>query len=68
MSTLFEGDVAVVVAVVLPSRLSRSWRALSLSVSGSEGLVLVLPLPRSVVRKRGLWMRLAGWVGSMDCL
>ena len=64
MSMLFEGEVAVVVAVVSPSRLSRSWgaaRALDLPVSVSEGLVLVLPLPRSVVRtKRGLWMRLAG--------
>ena len=72
MSMLFEGEVAVVVAVVFPSRLSRSWgaaRALGLSVSVPEGLVLVLALPRSVVgTKRGLWMRLAGWVGSMACL
>ena len=73
MSMLVEGEVAV----VFPSRLSRSCslgaaaRALGLSVPVPmpEGLVLALPLPRSVVAtKRGLWMRLAEWVGSMDCL
>ena len=69
MSMLYEGEVAVVVAIVFQSRLNRSWgaaHALGVSVSVPEGLVLVLPPPRRM--KRVLWMRLARWVGSMACL